>query len=125
MMKESAMWIVKGTFLGISAFAVGVVVFLFLLAFFRNQGPLLAGPGQQRAIGLTVISHLTVYNVWFWAAFAACLVIGWAIAASWPGRFSPAFWVVLALIDLLPAGLLGLVLLLVSRLKEAAAAATK
>jgi hypothetical protein len=78
------MWIVKGTFLGISIFAVGAVV--FLLAFLRS----LAGPGQQRAIGLTVISHLTVYNVWFWAAFAV-----------------------------------GLVLLLVSRLKEAAAAATK
>jgi hypothetical protein len=38
MMKESAMWIVKGTFLGISVFAVGAVVFLFLLAFLRSQG---------------------------------------------------------------------------------------
>jgi hypothetical protein len=117
------MWILKGTFLGISIFAVGAVV--FLLAFLRSRGPLLAGPGQQRATGLTVISHLTVYNVWFWAAFAACLVIGWAIAASRPGRFSPTFWVVLAVIDLVPAGLVGLVVLLVSRLKEAASAAAK
>jgi hypothetical protein len=117
------MGIVKGTFLGITIFAVGAVV--FLLAFLRSRGPLLAGPGQQHAIGLSVISHLTVYNVWFWAAFAACLVIGWAIAASWPGKFSPTFWVVLAVIDLVPAGMLGLFLVLMSRLKEAAAAATK
>jgi hypothetical protein len=113
------MIIVKGTFLGVTIFAVGA--FVFLLAFFRSQGPLLARPGQQWAIGLNVISHLTIYNAWFWVAFAASIVIGWAIAASWPGRFSPVFWVVVAVIDLVPAGLLGLFLLLMSRLKEAAA----
>jgi hypothetical protein len=52
------------------------------------------------------------------AAFAACIVIGWAIAASWPGKFSPTFWVVLAVIDLVPAGMLGLFLLLMSRLSS-------
>jgi hypothetical protein len=115
------MWAIKGAFLGISLFAVGAAVFMLL--FLRNRGPLLAGPGQHWAIDIRSISHLTIYNAWFWAALAASIVIGCAIARSWPGRFSPVFWVVLAVIDLLPAGLLGVFLLLLSRLKEAAAAA--
>jgi hypothetical protein len=59
-----------------------------------------------------------------WAAFAACMVIGWAIAASWPGKLSPAFWIVLAVIDLVPAGMLGLFLLILFKLKEVAGQVT-
>jgi hypothetical protein len=115
------MWALKGTFLAISHFAVGAAV-LMLLSLRTIGGPLLAGPGQQMSIDIRAISLATIYNPWFWAAFAASIVIGLAIAASWPGRFSPVFWVVLAVIDLVPAGLLSLVLLLVFKLKEAAAA---
>ncbi len=114
------MWALKGTFLGISIFAVGAVVFM-LLSLRSIGGSLIAGPGRQMAFDIRAIPLLTIYNAWFWAAFAASLVIGWAIARSWPGRFSPVFWVVLVVIDLVPAGLLFLVLLLVSRLKEVAA----
>ena len=115
------MWALKGTFLGISIFGVGAVVFMFLSL--RSMGAaLIAGPGHQSSFDIRVIPLLTIYNVWFWAAFAASIVIGLAIAASWPGKFSPVFWVVLAVIDLVPAGVLSLILLLVSKLKEVAAA---
>jgi hypothetical protein len=110
------MWALKGTFIGVSMFAVGAVVFTLL--FLRSRGPLLAGPGQHWAISINVISQLTIYNPWFWAAFAACLMIGLAIAASWPGRFSPAFWIAMVVIDLVPAGMLSVILLLVFKLKE-------
>ncbi len=115
------MWALKGTFLGISIFAVGAVVFM-LLSLRSIGGSLIAGPGRQMGIDIRVISLATIYNPWFWAAFAASIVIGLAIAASWPGKFSPVFWVVLAVIDLVPAGVLSLILLLVSKLKEVAAA---
>ncbi len=117
------MWAVKGTFLGISIFAVGAAVFM-LLSLRSIGGAFIAGPGRQMAFDIRSISLVTIYNAWFWAAFAACIVIGLAIARSWPGRFSPVFWVVLAVIDLVPAGMLSLFLVLVSRLKEAAAAAS-
>jgi hypothetical protein len=107
------MWVLKGTFIGISIFAVGAAVFM-LLSLRSISG------GKQMAIGIRVILLATIYNPWFWAAFVASIVIGLAIARSWPGRFSPIFWVVLAVIDLFPAGLLALTLLLVFKLKELA-----
>ena len=113
------MWILKGTFVGVTIFAVGVTV--FLLAFFRRSGPLFGGSGGVGSLDINTISHLTTHNIWFWAAFAASVVIGWAIVASWPGRFSPAFWVALAITDLIPATLLGLFLLLALPLLRAAA----
>jgi hypothetical protein len=112
------MWILKGTFLGLTIFAVGVTT--FLVAFFRSLGPLLAGPGQHYSIDIRTIFHVTTQNIWFWAAAVACLVIGWAIVASWPGRFSPLFWVMLAVADVVPATLLGVfVMLALSLLRRA------
>jgi len=113
------MWALKGTFLGISIFAVGA--FVFNLAFLRSMGPLLAGPGKQWSIDTRSLLYVIIGNPWFWATFAASIVIGLAIARSWPGRFSPVFWVLVAVVDLVPAGYLGLFLFLMSRLKEAAA----
>jgi hypothetical protein len=49
------------------------------------------------------------------------LVIGWAIAASWPGRFSTLFWIMLAIADVVPATLLGLFLMLALPLLRTAA----
>ncbi len=105
------MWALKGTFIGTSIFAVGAAVFM-LLSLRSISG------GKQMAIDIRGVSLATIYNPWFWATFAACIVIGCAIARSWPGRFSPVFWVVLAVIDLLPAGMLSLILFLVFKLKE-------
>jgi hypothetical protein len=114
------MWVLKGTFIGVTIFAVGALAFMLLSL--RSMGPLLAGPGRHWSIDIRSISLTTVGNPWFWAAFAACLVIGCAIARSWPGKFSPAFWVTLAVIDLIPAGVLSLILFIVFKLKEVAAA---
>jgi hypothetical protein len=108
------MWALKGTFIGTSIFAVGAAVFMLLSMRSISRG-------KQMAIEVRLISLATIYNPWFWAAFVASLVIGCAIARSWPGKFSPAFWVMLAVIDLIPAGMLSLVLLLIFKLKEVAA----
>jgi hypothetical protein len=69
------MWILRGSLLGIALFLVGAIIFLIAaIRPFRSN----------RAIGLSVISSLTVHNFLFWLAFLACLVIGCAIVRSWP-----------------------------------------
>ncbi len=69
------MWILKGTLLGTGLFLVGTV--LFLIAMARPFQP-------NRAIGLSVITGITIHNPMFWAAFFASLVIGCAIVRSLP-----------------------------------------
>jgi hypothetical protein len=105
------MWALRGTLIGISIFAVGAAVFSFLS--YRN----ISG-GQQMSVDIRMIPLTTIYNPWFWATFVASIVIGLAIARSWPRKFSPTFWVALAVIDLFPAGMLALTLFLVLKLKE-------
>jgi hypothetical protein len=107
------MWAVKGTLIGISIFAVGAAVFSFLS--YRN----ISG-GRQMSVDIRTIPLTTIYNPWFWATFVASIVIGLATARSWPGKFSPTFWILLAVIDLFPAGMLALTLFLVFKLKELA-----
>lgn len=110
------MWVLKGTFLGISIFGIG-----FTLLTLPTQW----GSENQTSTDIRSIYAATIYNPWMWAAFAASIVIGLAIVRSWPGRFSPVFWVVLVVMDLVPAGLLGLFLLVLSKLKHIAAAIPK
>ena len=112
------MWIVKSIFFGGSLFAIGVVLFLFAL--FRSKGPIIAGPGQHWMMDISVISHLTVLNPWFYAALAGFIVIGFAVVVSWPGKFSPgpSFWVLLLVIDLVPVGGLLYYLILAAKLRE-------
>ena len=69
------MWILKGSLLGTGLFLVGT--FFFLIAVVRPFR-------SNTAIGLSVITGLTLHNPLFWAAFAASLVIGCAIVGSWP-----------------------------------------
>jgi hypothetical protein len=107
-------WI-KGIILGVSMFAIGV--FVFLVMFLRRSGPLLAGPGQAWSIDPRTIAHLTTQNLWFWIAGVACVAIGMAIVASWPGKFSSAFWILLGVVDLAPATALGIFLMLVQKLQ--------
>ena len=76
----------KGIVLGASLFAIGVFVFLF--AALRMRGPLLAGPGQAYSIDIRTLASMTFQNFWFWVAGVACLLIGVAITASWPGKFA-------------------------------------
>ena len=94
-------------------------MFVFLAAFLRKSGPLFAGPGQGFSIDPRTIAHLTTQNLWFWIAGVACLAIGLAVAASWPGKFSPVFWILLALADVVPVTALGIFLVLIQRLQAA------
>jgi hypothetical protein len=100
-------WI-KGIILGASLFAVGV--FVFFVAFLRKTGPLFAPPGHAYSIDIRTIASMTTQNSWFWVAGVACLAIGLAVAASWPGKFFPGFWILLGLADLVPATVLGIFL---------------
>jgi len=69
------MWILQGVVLGTGLFLLGTVVFLAVAA----------GPFRTKAaIGLSVITGLTIHNPWFWVAFFGSLLIGCAILASWP-----------------------------------------
>jgi len=56
------MWILKGSVLGTGLFLVGT--FFFLIAVVRPFR-------SNTAIGLSVITGLTIHNPLFWAAFAA------------------------------------------------------
>jgi hypothetical protein len=67
------MWILKGSLLGLGLFIVGTLLYLFIAA----------RPRANSAIGLTVITGLTIHNTLFWAALVASLVIGCAIVGSW------------------------------------------
>ncbi len=68
------MWILKGSLLGLGLFIVGTLLYLTVVA----------RPRANSAIGLTVITGLTIHNTLFWAALVASLVIGCAIVGSWP-----------------------------------------
>jgi hypothetical protein len=109
-------WI-KGLLLGASLFAIGV--FVFLVAALRMNGPLFAGPGRAVSIDVRSLAFMTTQNFWFWVAGVACFLVGVAIAASWPGKFSPAFWILLVLADVAPVTALGIFLVLVQRLQSA------
>jgi hypothetical protein len=108
----------KGIVLGASLFAIGVFVFLF--AALRMRGPLLAGPGQAYSIDIRTLASMTTQNFWFWVAGVACLLIGVAITASWPGKFSPVFWILVGLADVVPVTALGIFVALVRRLHQVA-----
>ena len=111
------MWI-KGIILGMSLFLIGV--FVFLVAALRLRGPLFAGPGQAYSVDVRTIEFMTTQNIWFWIAGVACLAIGLALAASWPGKFSPVFWSLVALADVVPVGLLTLFCVMLSRMRAMA-----
>ena len=108
------MWIMKGGLLGFWLFAFGTLAFLYF-AVFR---PLTPG----RATSVSVITLYTTQNPWWWAALAACIVLGCALARSWPGKGSVVFWGALIATSVVPVGLFGLFVLLVSKLKDAAGA---
>jgi hypothetical protein len=72
------MWILKGSLLGFGMFIVGVIVYLVL--WLRADAQL----SEAKAIGLSVISYLTIYNPFFWASLVASIVIGCAMVRSWP-----------------------------------------
>ena len=102
------MWILKGTLLGLWLFGFGTLALLYF-AVWRHMRP-------HSAVGVSVITEFTTQNPLWWTAFVVCLVLGYAIARSWPGR--PILWVALLVTGVIPAGLLALFLTLVARLKH-------
>lgn len=108
------MWILKGALLGFWLFAFGTMAFLYFTVFRPST------PG--RATGLSVITLYTTQNPWWWAALVACMVLGYALVRSWPGKGSVIFWVALIATSLVPVGLFGLISILVYKLKDAAGA---
>ena len=73
------MLLLKGSLFGLATFFVGTIVYT-VIALQRES--------SAKAIGLNVISYMTIYNPYFWAAFVACLVLGCAMVATWPARVS-------------------------------------
>ena len=103
------MWILKGTFLGLWLFAFGTIVFLYLTVF-RNLRP-------NTAVGLSVLAGQTTWNPFWWAALSVAIVAGCLVARSWPGK--RRLWISLIVTFLFPAGLLGLFLAIVAKMRHA------
>src|SRR5258706_5510994 len=103
------MWIVKGVFLGIWLFSFSTIAYLYL-TIFRRVPP---GPG---AVGLDVITALTVQNPLWWTALATCLAIGLVITRSCPGK--PILWIALVVTEFFPVTFLVLFFMLVATNKE-------
>ena len=106
------MWIMKGGLVGFWLFAFGTLAFLYF-AVFR---PLTPG----RATGVSVITLYTTQNPWWWAALVACIVLGFSLVRSWPGKGSVIFWVALIATSVVPVGLFGLFVFIAYKLKDAA-----
>ena len=96
-------WILKGTLLGIWLFSYGTIAFLW----YRSPA---ASTTDIRAL-----SALTISNPSWWLGLVACTAIGLIIARSWPGK--PILWIGLAVTELVPVGLLALILVMVAKLK--------
>jgi len=102
-------WILKGAFLGLWLFAFGTLVFLYV-AVFRNLRP-------NTAVGVSVLASYTTWNPLWWAALRIAIVAGCLVTRSWPGE--RCFWISLVVTFLFPAGLLGLLLAIVAKSRQA------
>ena len=80
--RSTALRILKGALLGTVIFSLATGVYFFKLL--HVKGPVPAGYSSFGEISIEVIKSLTIANPLFWSAFAASLVIGYAIAGYWP-----------------------------------------
>lgn len=103
------MWILKGTLLALWLFGFGTMAWLYF-TLYRHMPP-------NSAVGMTVITALTIQNALWWTALVVSFVIGFAIARSWRGPLG--LWIALAVTGLIPAGFLALFVVLVVKLKQA------
>jgi len=75
------MWIVKGVFIGFGLFLAG----LFLTALVGITWAVTRGQVQTgHATGLGVVYGLTIGNPLFYLGLLGCILIGIAVAGSWP-----------------------------------------
>ncbi len=103
------MWIAKGTLLALWLFGFGTMAY-FYFAIFRHMP-------RNSAVGMSVITAYTVHNPLWWTALVLCLVLGLAIARSWPGPLG--LWIALLVTGLIPAGCLALFLTVVFKMRQA------
>lgn len=92
-------------------FSFGTIAYLYF-ALFRRLPP---GPGS---IDIRSFAFLTVSNPSWWLWLVACLSIALIITHAWSGK--TILWVALAVTELVPVGLLTLILVMVNRLKAIA-----
>jgi hypothetical protein len=102
------MWIAKGTLLALWLFGFGTMA-LFYFSIFRHVPP-------NSAVDVRALTGLTIHNPFWWAALAACLALGFAIARSWSGPL--VLWIALLVTGLIPAGSLALFLMLLYKGKQ-------
>jgi len=68
------MWTGKGILLGVGLFAIGTIIYVYLMV---------RGSSAQ-ATGVTAIMTWTVMNLFYWLSFVATLILGCAIIRFWP-----------------------------------------
>lgn len=102
------MWILKGLFLGVWIFAFGTIALLYF-NIYRRLPP-------HSAVGVTVITAYTTQNPLWWAALVISVAAGCLFVYSWPGK--GWFWGVLLVTFLFPAGLFGIFLFLLAKLRQ-------
>jgi hypothetical protein len=110
---EGIMWIAKGILLGVWLFSFGWLFYLVRLYLFAQKLSAGKGPGMFGIGALLPVSSLS-----FWLWLVAWLAIGLATARSFPVK-TPILWVTLAVTELVPAALLAMFLVLMSRLRAA------
>lgn len=104
------MWIVKGILLGAWLFSFGWLFYLVRLYLLAQKLSAGKGPGM---FGIELLLPVSTLSFWLW--LVAWLAIGLATARSFPIR--PILWITMAVTELVPAGLLAMFLVLMSRLR--------
>jgi hypothetical protein len=104
------MWIFKGTLLALWLVGFGTLLTLYLAAF-RTLPP-------HTAVGVSVFAVYTIRSVVWWIALVACFAVSFALTRAWKGPL--AFWIILAVTGLIPAGALALFVTLFVRVHYAA-----
>ena len=101
---------VKGVLIGVSLFGIAVLIAMY--SFMRQSGPVF---GSTTAYDVRTILYFTTGNIWFWLSAVACLILGIAFSVTTNGKFPIAFWVLLGVVDVVPAAVLGIFLFVIHR----------
>lgn len=114
------MWIARGTLLGVWLFSFGTIVFFYFSFFPKVVGRTSVDIRTLGTISIDIrtLSAITIANPTFWLWLAACVSLGLIAGRSWRGH--AALWITLAVTEIIPVGLLAMVLVLVSRVRALA-----
>jgi hypothetical protein len=106
-------WITKGTLLGVWLFSFGNMTYLALIGYIPKPGV---------SFDVRTLTFETVQNPSWWLWLVVCLALGLIGARSWPGRgvVGAIVWIGLALTELVPVGVLAIILVMVSKLRAMA-----